>query len=220
MHDVLNKEDFDKVQRKCLENVNVVGGIELSTNVEDEIENSKNISGLFKVLCRCRSHWNWMNIRMLEKLAGNSLEANQLINNYKNQMYSRKLKDVMSEISKLAVPTNGYTVITENLRKDFNTVTVADIVQRWDDIEERFNVKESMLLKSITKGCVEVCWLLPDHLSKDTISLATKSQHQLGTDTQEELFPEVSYFKIGDHVIKDTVISKLCSNVMIVCNLS
>ena len=62
MFDVLNQEDFGKVQRKCLENVNVIGGIKLSRNVKNRIHNSKNLSGLFIVLCNRKSHWNWMNI--------------------------------------------------------------------------------------------------------------------------------------------------------------
>ena len=210
MFDVLSQGDFDKVQRKCLENVNVIGGIELSTKVEDKIEDSKNLSGLFKVLCRCRPHWNWMNIRVLEKLAGNSLEAKQLIENYKNKVFSRKVKDVMLEISNLGVPSDGYTEVKEKWNKDFNDLTVTDIVERWSDIEKKFNVEETMLLKNISQGCVEICWLLPNHLSEDVISLATNSHHQLGTDTQEELFPEMLYFKIGDVTIKDNVISKLC----------
>ena len=210
MFDVLKRGDFDKVQRKCLENINVIGGIKLSTKVEERIDDSKNLSGLFKVLCRCRSHWNWMNIRMLEKLAGNSLEANQLIENYKNKVFSRKVKDVMSDICNLEVPTDGYTEVMEKWNKDFNDLTVTDIVERWGDIEKRFNVEETMLLKSIEEGCVEICWLLPDHLSKDTVTLVTNSQHQLGTDNQEKVFSEMLYLKIGDVIIKDDVMSKLC----------
>ena len=211
MFDVLKQGDFDKVQRKCLENINVIGGIKLSPTVEEKIDDSKNLSGLFKVLCRCRSHWNWMNIRMLEKLAGNSLEAKQLIENYKNKVFSRKVKDVMSDISNLEVPKDGYTEVKEKWKKDFNDLTVTDIVERWGDIEKRFNVeKETMLLKSIKEGCVEICWLLPDHLTEDTVSMVTNSQHQLGTDNQEKVFSEMLYLKIGDVIIKSDVMSKLC----------
>ena len=209
MFDILNQEDFGKVQRKCLENVNVIGGIKLSRNVKNRIHNSKNLSGLFIVLCNRKSHWNWMNIRMLEKLAGNSSEAKKLIKDYKNQIFSRKVKDVISDISNLEIHTDGYTEVKEKWNKDFNDLTIADVVKRWDDIEKKLNVGETMLLKSINEGCVEVCWLLPDHLSKDTISLATNSQHLLSTSTQE-LFPEMLYLKIGDVIIKNDVISKFC----------
>ena len=208
MFDVLNQGNFDRVQTKCLQNLNVIGGISLSVDVEDKIDNSKNLSGLFRVLCRCRSHWNWMNVRMLEKLAGNSLEAKQVIQNYKNKVFSRKVKDVMSEISNIEIPKDGYTKVKEKWNKDFNELTVTDVVKRWNDIEKKLNVEENMLLESINEGCVEVCWLLPDHLSADTISLAKDTQYQLDTSTQEQLFPEMLYLKIGDAIIKDDIMSK------------
>ena len=210
MLDVLNQQDFDRVQTKCLQNLNVIGGISLQEEVEDEIDNSKNVSGLFRVLCRHRSHWNWMNIRMLERLADNSKVAQQLITNYKNKVFFRKIKDVMSDVTNLEMPTAGYTKVNEKWNKDFNDLTVTDIVERWDDIEKKLNVKQTMLLESINEGCVEICWLLPDHLIQDAITLATNSQHQLSTGTQEELFPEMLYLEIGDVIIKDDIISKLC----------
>ena len=209
MFDVLNQEDFGKVQTKCLQNINVIGGISLSMNVENKIDDSKNLAGLFKVLCRCRSHWNWMNVRMFEKLAGNSSKAKQLIENYKNKVFSRKVKDIMSEISFLDILTDGYTEVKEKWNKEFNDLKIIDIVERWSDVEKKFNVEETMLLKSINRGCVEICWLLPDHLVEDVVSLATNSQHHLGSDTWEELFLEMLYLKIGDTIIKDNVISKL-----------
>ena len=90
-----------------------------------------------------------MNIRMLERMVGNSKPAKQLIHQYKSEVYSRKLKDVLSEFPILDVPTAEYTKIQVKCVKDFNDVTIGDIVKNWNEIEERFNVKESMLLKSI-----------------------------------------------------------------------
>ena len=75
-----------------------------------------------------------------------------------------------------------------------------------------------MLLKSINKGCVEVCWLLPNHLVEHASCSVTDNQRgrhddddQSSTGTQE-LFPDVLYLQIGDLVIKDDITSKL-SNV-------
>ena len=104
MLDILTKENFDRVQRRCLENLDVVGGISLSMDVEDKIDKSKNLTDLVKVLSRCKPYWNWMNIRILEKMAGNSKLAKQLIEKYKNKVFSRKIKDVWAEISNLEMP--------------------------------------------------------------------------------------------------------------------
>ena len=212
MFDVLSKEDFHKVQRKCLENLDVPGGISLSVDVEDKIDDSEKLHDLFKILSRCKEHWNWMNIRILEKMAGNSKPAKQLIKEYKKEVFSRKVKDVMSDITGLEIPKNGYTEIKEKWNKNFNDLIVKDVVDRWNEIEKKFNFKETtMLLKSITEGCVEVCWLLPNHLVECAISSATNNQpdrhdddDQSGPGTQQ-LFSEILYLKIGDTVIKDDI---------------
>ena len=212
MFEVLSQVDFHKVQRRCLDNLNVVGS---SMDVEDKIYDSEKLSDLFKAMSRyCRPHWNWMNIRMLEKMAGNSLAAKQLIKKYKNAVYSRKVKDVLSEISNLEIPPNEYTEVKEKWNKNINELTVRDIVNQWREIEKKFNVEETMLIKSITDGCVEICWLLPNHLFKHAVCSATNNQQGRHDDDQsgsgaKELFPEVLYLKIGDVIIKDDDIGKL-----------
>ena len=205
MFDVLSQEDYRKVQRRCLENINVVGGISYSTDVEDKIDNSDNLYDLFKVLCRCRSYWNWMNIRILEKIAGNSSAAKQLIEEYKKKVFSKKVKDVMSLISNLKIPTDGYTEVKQKWNKEFDDLLIEDVIKEWHEIERKLIADEAMLLKSITGGCVEICWLLPNDLVERAISSTTNSQllMQDVVLATEELFPDLLYLKIGDKVIKD-----------------
>ena len=227
MFDTLDKENFNKVQRKCLENLNVVGGLSLSVDVEDKVENARNLGDLFKIMCRrCRPYWNWMNIRILEKMAGNSLAAKRLIDEYKKKVYSKKLKDVISEISDLEIPADKYTEVKEKWKKDFNEVLIGDIVKRWNEIEKKLGVEKTMLLKSVTEGCVEICWLVPNDLVDHAIHSATsghpvcqsaiqeqvKDDYQLVTqvpvkdDNQsapKELFPEVLHLKIVQEQVKD-----------------
>ena len=220
MFDVLDKENFDKVQRKCLENLNVVGGISLSLDVENKVEDTRNLGDLFKVMCRCRQHWNWMNIRILEKMAGNSLEAKRVITEYKQKVFSRKVKDVISEISNLEIPADKYTEVKEKWNKNLDELLIKDIVNRWSEIEKKLNVEETMLLKSITAGCTEICWLLRNDLVYRATHSATTG-HSVnqsatpelakddGCSATKELFPKVLYLKIGDVVIKSEATSKL-----------
>ena len=211
MFNILEQENFNNVKRRPLQNTNVVGRI---THIET-IRNSENLHNLFEVLtCDCRPYCNWMNIRMLEKMAGNSPAAKQTIEKYKKNIYSRKVKDVMSEICNLETPTNGYTEVKEKLKNNFDDLIVKDIVQRLEEIEKKFKVEETMLLKSINEGCVKICWLLPNDLVEQVSCLVINNQEgkpddddQSGTSTQE-LFPEVLYLEIGDLIIKDDI-SKL-----------
>ena len=223
MHDVLCKEDFNKVRRKCLENVNIIGGLSLSTNVKNKIMEAKNLDDLFLVLCcHCGPYWNWMNIRLLEKMTGNCLAAKELIVAYKKKIFSRKVKDVISEISDLEIPTDKCTIVKEKWNKSFDDLLIQDIVKRWNEVEKKLNVGENMLLKSITAGCVEICWLLRDDLVDHAIrslhfatccnphnqsSFRDKDGEQQSLCIQE-IFPEVFYLKIGNNVILDKYTGK------------
>ena len=211
MFDVLSKEDFRKIHRKCLENLNLIGGIALPLDVKYKIAKSKNLAELFSVLCQCKQYWNWMNIRMLEKMAGDSLAAKQVIEKYKKEVFSKKVKDVISEIPCLEVPTDVYTKIMEKWNKDLNDLTIKDVVNHWSAIEKIFNVEGPMLLKSITEGCVQICWLLRNDLVKHAICSATNGQPGNNDRSySQKLFSEVLFLKIGDVVIIDDSTSKLC----------
>lgn len=198
----------------CLQNINVIS---LSESALSEIKNANDFDELFHALSCCRPYWNWINIQMLEKMAADCSAAVQLINQYKLEVFSRKVEDVISEIPSLEMPADKYTEVKAIWNKAFNDLTVKDIVKQWDEIEKLFNVEETMLLKGIIDGCVEVCWLLPSHLVEQAIGSA-KNNSQLGEhDDQsgigtQELIPEVLYFKIGDTVIKDDIMSKLIVN--------
>ena len=65
-----------------------------------------------------------------------------------------------------------------------------------------------MLLKSITEGCVEICWLLPNDLVEHAISSAAKNQSvKCGIKSAtQQLLPKVLYLKIGEVVMKDYII--------------
>ena len=210
--DVLNQENFSKVQRKCLENLDVAGGLSLSESVKDRIDDAKDLGNLFIVMCRhCKPYWNWMNIRIIEKMAGNSKPAKQLIENYKEKVFSTKVKDVILEICDVEVPTDAYTEVREKWNKDFDELLIKDIVNRWKQIEKLLNVEETMLLKKVTSGCVEICWLLRKDLVNHAICSVTKNQLVSHDDqsTTQEFLPEVFSLKIGDVVIKDDNTGKL-----------
>ena len=198
-----NKSDFIDLKIKCLHNVNVTGGIKLPKETMKEIKMAKDFDDLFVILC-CTPYWNWMNIRMLEKMVGDCPPAKELIDQYKRKVYSRKLKDLLLDIPKLKIPRDVYTIVKEKWKRDFNDVTIENVVEHWNEIEEKFNVEEAMLLDSITESCVEICWLLPNDLVEHAISSVANNQSgdQSATD---KLFPEVLYLKIGDVVMKDDI---------------
>ena len=219
------EKEFITVRRNCFQNVNVTGTISLQKETQNEIRHAENFDKLFDVLCTT-PYWNWMNIRMIEKMAGDCISARKLIIQYKNKIFSKKVKDILSEIPKFEVDTDTYTKVTEKWDKNFNDLTINDVVERWSDIEEKFDVEDKMLLKSITEGCVEICWLLSNDCVKHVVDLATNSQsvhkhdHQPDKDTQDMLH-DMLYLKIGNAVIKDDFIIKddITGNVICIMNI-
>ena len=212
--DVLNKEDFRKVRRKCLENLNVPGGISLSADIMLKISSTKDLYDLFEIMCLCKAYWNWMNIRIIEKMAGNSVEAKTLIDQYKNEVFSRKVKDVMLEISNLEVPTDKYTEVKEKWNKEFDDLRIKDIVKRWSEIEKMLEAQGTMLFKNIMAGCVEICWLLPndlvEHAIYSTTSASQCSELEDQSTNYQEFYSdsELLSLQIGDVIIKDRDTSK------------
>ena len=154
-----------------------------------------------------------MNIRLIEKMAGTSSKAKKLIEQYKNEVFSRKIKDVMLEISNLEVPsdTDKFTKVTGKWNKDFDKLTIKDVVDRLEEIEKIFEAEGTMVLESIAAGYVEICWLLPNDLAECAVHLAKSSpldkNIDLSTTDSKEVFAESFFFKVGGVIIKDTVAS-------------
>ena len=155
-----------------------------------------------------------MNIRVIEKMAGNSEEVNKVIDYYKEEVYSRKVRDVMSEISNLEVPTDKYTEVKEMWNKEFDDLLIRDIVKRWNEIEKLLEAEGKMLFKNITTGSVEICWLLPDDLVEHAVYLATFCSNQPvehkdhSVNIYQEFFSESFFLKIGVVIIKDSITSE------------
>ena len=212
MFDALEKEDFKKIRRRCLENLNVACGMSLSQDVKDDISKAQDLDDLFEATCSSR---NWMNIRVIEKMAGKCEKAKKLIGEYKDNVYSRKVKEVVSEIPDLEVPADKFTEVKEKWDMEFDDLKIKDLVKRWNEIEKILEAEGSMLFNKITVGCVNICWLIPNDLVEHAVHLATKSlpvkhdDHDQSATENQEFYSKSLSLEIGDKVIiEDTITSK------------
>ena len=74
---------------------------------------------------------------MLEKMVGDCSPAQELIDQHKKEVYSRKLKDVLSDIPKLKIPKDKCTKVkVKYKKKDFDDVLIEDTVEEWNEIEK------------------------------------------------------------------------------------
>ena len=147
-------------------------------------------------------------------MAGNCEKAHKLIDDYKEEVFSRKVSDVMSEISNLEVPTDKHTEVKEKWNKEFDDLLLRDIVKRWNEIEKLLEAEGKMLFKNITAGCVEICWLLPNDLVEHAVYVATFHSSQPvehkghSPNTYQEFLSGSLFLKIGLVIIKDSITSK------------
>ena len=166
MFQILSKANFSSLRRACLENINRLGGVTLSKELKSRIETAQNLDHLFDVLCDT-PYWNWMNIKMLTKMAQASLldAATKLIQEYKDEVYSRKLIDVLPQLPDLNISDTDYTKVKEKWKKDLNDITVYDLVKHWSEVEKIFNVEgPTVLLDRVINGSIEIHWLIPTEL--------------------------------------------------------
>ena len=164
---VLSKKvDFIILRRACIESSNKLGGVTLPKDLRDRIMASQNLNDLFDVLCDS-PYWNWMNIKMLEKMASAShlVTASELIQQYRDEVFSRKIIEVLQYIPSNEISDNYYTKVKEKWDINLDDLMVKDLVKHWSDVERIFDVESpTILLDRLINGCVEIYWLIPTEL--------------------------------------------------------
>ena len=199
--------DFKQLRRACIQNTSMVGGLTVPHEFKMKILEAKNLSKLFDILCYNTCFCNWMNVKIFEKMAGSCPDAMTLIGDYKKEVFSRPLSQVIQDIPKYNVPEEHYTKIKQKYKKDFLSITVGEIVDVWEDIEQKLNVEGYLLIETIARGCIEICWLLHSDLFKHAIytinaTVINNTYKHGDQSTTDQLFPDVSYLEIGNFVIK------------------
>ena len=160
----------------------------------DKIQGSDNLNELFDVLARASPYWNWINIRILTKMVGVSGvdEAQELVERYKQEVFSRKLRMLLKDIPDTTIPLD-YSLVEQKLNRSLDEVTVQDLVTHWSNMEKLFDVKEpTLLLSKVVDGCVEIHWLIPTQLVDHVSSAVFNARHTLMS---------IIYLKIDGHVI-------------------
>lgn len=189
-----NNVEFSVLRRSCIENTNTLFGACIPEQLVTEIKACDNLSKLFDVLAGS-PYWSWINIRILTKMAGVSCihDAMELVEKYKEAVFSRKLSLLLDQIPMLTIPADYYTKVQHKWNKSFEEVTIQDLVTQWTKIEELFDVKEpTLLLDKVVKGCVEIHWLIPTELVHHICCAAFNARH-----TNKSIV----YLKVDDHVV-------------------
>ena len=193
---ILSSADFPSLRRACLENSSKLGGVMLPNDLKSSIAATQSLNDLFDVLCDT-PYWNWMNIKMLSKMARASHlpAATRLIRQYKEEVFSRKLIEVLQQLPSCDSSSNYYTKAKEKWNKDLNEITVNDLVNHWSEVEQIFDVEEpTILLDRVINGSIEIHWLIPTELVELTRQSVCNHISMMRRC-------DILYFDIGGHVI-------------------
>ena len=197
MFEILSKAKFSSLRRACLENSNRLGGVTLPSDLKSNIATAQNLDDLFDVLCDS-PYWNWMNVKMLAKMATAShlVAATELIQQYKEEVFSRKLMDVLQQIPDFTIPNTYYSKVKEKWNKNLHDITVNDLVNHWSEVEKIFNVEgPTVLLDSLINGSIEIHWLIPTELVEHIYQSISSQMSMI-------LSCDILLFDIAGHVIK------------------
>ena len=196
MYKILSKVEFHLLCRACIENPGRLGGVELPKDLKESIRASHSLSNLFDVLCDT-PYWNWMNIKMLGKMARASHldAASKLIQQYRDEVFSRKVMEVLQQIPNPKISDKYYTKVKEKWNKNLDELTVNDVVNHWSEVEQIFNVEEPTILLDHLDGSVEIYWLVPTELIGGICRFIEARISMLHKH-------DILYFDTGGHLIK------------------
>ena len=190
---LLSEDKFQALRRGYIANKKFR---KLPSSFIDKIRATKTLDDLFDVVVDS-PYCNWMNIRLLEHMAVASLQTNvrQLIDQYKNAVFSKRLQDVFQQIPEIEITEDYYSEVKQKWNKKFEEVTLKDVNDQWDKLEKIFDVEDpTLLLKHVISGSIQFYWIIPLELVSHARFSAFKNWHHL---------TEILYLDICGHVIKD-----------------
>ena len=169
---------------------------ELPSEFIIQLKGTGNFDELLELLT-ASTYCNWINIRVFERMSACSrqAEAKELIDKYKQIVFSKRLSDILEDIPDLIIPEDFYTKVEDKWNKKIEDITLEDIAKRWANLQKIFDVDDvEVLLKNVINCSIKIVWLIPISLVSHARFSAFKNWYDL---------KDVSYLSIGDHVIKN-----------------
>ena len=126
----------------------------------DSIKNeADSVDNFFTLLSEHTLYCNWMNIQLVEVIAtasGNK-QLEDLVNNYKREIYSRTLKQVCKYIPQDYKKNKFYKKVKVRISKSPDNITVGELIK----YNCLFPNKISSLYVSVATNCINITWLVP-----------------------------------------------------------
>ena len=147
-----------------------------------------NVCNFFLLLSENTPHCNWLKISLLEAIIAvlRNKKLEKLVDSYKKEIYSRKLRQVWEYIPRHNKKTKYYNKVSAKFAsKNPDNVTVQELI----DYSKRLANKIALLLMDVTENCLIVNWLIPTdkvyYLFLSTLTVPQESRQddflQIGT---------------------------------------
>ena len=190
-------EKFYVIRRACIAQIKSPNGAQLPPDVVEKIQNAHNLDELLDILT-ATEYWSWIDLRLLEALvvASGSSTAQDIVNKYKETVYSKKLIDVLPDAPSKEIRDAYFTKIVSKVGKSSDEITVADLIKFRSKLETVImDINNgSCVLEHIADGCIEIHWLIPTHYVHHAYEAAYLNRH---------MFHEfhLLYLQIGDYPV-------------------
>ena len=181
---MLKRADFFVLRRAIVQQRRVPRGVQFSDDLYQSIKAAQDLDSLLDLLADSK-HWSWVDLRLLETLIMSSgiSAAKGLVTKYKETIFSIKLSEVLD---KLFMPQQrkdkeAYsTRVAIKIEKEPNEITVGDLSQFAPVLETVImDINNgTCVLEHITKGCLEIYWLIPAHCRFHAYKSALNNRHK------------------------------------------
>ena len=159
--ELLQRKNFCNLKRTCIK---IITDAELPSNFCKEVESCGNTDKLLSALT-LSPYWNWIDIRLIEKVTAISGEAMELLRRYKDKLYPLKLVDLLS----INIPTvrkddeSHYKIMSVQIQKKIDDVSVKDFFFHRHSLEiQILHLKEgALVLKHIKAKPFSITWFIP-----------------------------------------------------------
>ena len=146
----------------CFSNANTELGIGYPDDLKQQLDAANTVTDLFVALANHPTHWSWINIQVMEKIASVNSQATKLVEYYKNVISAKKIQSILHKIPNFEIDEAFYCKVKKKYSKTLDELTIKDIQDHKSHVGEIFGInKTAIILVNILKGCVEIHWLIP-----------------------------------------------------------
>ena len=172
--ELLQRKHFNNLKDTCIE---IIIGAQLPKYFRSKFESCGTTNELLSTL-RFSPYWNWIDIRLMEKVSCICDEAKELLERYKDKLYPLKLVDLLSFLPTVEKDNEShYKIMSVKIQKKINDVLVKDFFfhRRFLEIEILHLKGGALVLKHIKKEPFHITWLIPIGQCLDALKSAKEN---------------------------------------------